>query len=330
MTTLKVGDYVQIKDGIALETGEVISNWAGKITEMYPEYKTCLVELDSITLNSLDDNYLLECVEDGVEPFDYIFEWEDLTISARRDTEKERKLAIERIEAIMMEMADGSDDEYDEDEQTKWVEEFHESKYFETLNEYQKQNAGFIADTFMHYMYNYEYVSPEGWDAHNVKSVCVHIVPSKVTAEIELFENYADVLLQFFKFLDEKGYITASEEIQKAVKETKDEIPKKASNPSNWGMAKSFMMGAQDAGVDFSDEQELNSFLENYDQQLQAELDKYTSSENPLPIKEDPFRKIGRNDKITVKYSDETILENIKFKKVKQDLLDGKCELMKK
>jgi len=38
--------------------------------------------------------------------------------------------------------------------------------------------------------------------------------------------------------------------------------------------------------------------------------------------------KIGRNEKITVKYLDGRIEENIKFKKVKDDLLNGLCELI--
>jgi len=38
--------------------------------------------------------------------------------------------------------------------------------------------------------------------------------------------------------------------------------------------------------------------------------------------------KIGRNEKVTVKYLDGRIEENIKFKKVKNDLLNGFCELV--
>jgi len=38
--------------------------------------------------------------------------------------------------------------------------------------------------------------------------------------------------------------------------------------------------------------------------------------------------KIGRNEKVTVKYVDGEIKEAIKFKKVKDDLLNGFCELV--
>ncbi len=38
--------------------------------------------------------------------------------------------------------------------------------------------------------------------------------------------------------------------------------------------------------------------------------------------------KIGRNDKVTVKYVDGRVEKSIKFKKVKDDLLNGLCDLV--
>ena len=41
-----------------------------------------------------------------------------------------------------------------------------------------------------------------------------------------------------------------------------------------------------------------------------------------------PERKIGRNEKVTVKYSNGTVKENIKYKHVLKDLEEGKCEIV--
>ncbi len=49
-----------------------------------------------------------------------------------------------------------------------------------------------------------------------------------------------------------------------------------------------------------------------------------------IPLIPDPFYKIGRNQKIVVKYKDGRIMENIKFKKVESDLRNGFCDLIKK
>ena len=66
----------------------------------------------------------------------------------------------------------------------------------------------------------------------------------------------------------------------------------------------------------------------NYNRSLikQRELDKNI----PRPVRKNPYEGIGRNQKITVRYNDGRIIENIKFKKVQQDLEDGQCELIQK
>lgn len=322
----KTGDYVKVKEGTKLESGEKISNWAGQVLEIYREQETCRIELDSLTLNILDDKYILECIQEGAEPYEYIFEWKDLIKSERRDTEKERAIARERIKTKLIELDEEYEPDYDESQQEKWIEEFQKSEYFERLNEYRKENAGFIADTFMSYMYNYEYVVPNGWNATNVEEVCLNIIPRKVIAEIELFENYGEVLIKFLEFLEGAGHIGESSELRKRVNEIKEEIPKEASNPSNWGMAKTFMMGAQEAGYDISDEKEINTFMNIYNQQIRSNIE----NEPKRSIKETPKKKIGRNEKITVRYTDGTIKENIKYKIVQQDLLTGKCKIIKK
>jgi preprotein translocase subunit SecA len=104
----------------------------------------------------------------------------------------------------------------------------------------------------------------------------------------------------------------------------KNKIPIVASDPSNWGMAKSMMMRATQSGYDVNNQQDLNNFMLDYNQQTLANM--------PIrkQIRENPYKKIGRNDKISVKYSDGALKENVKFKTVEQDLIDAKCELIVK
>jgi hypothetical protein len=62
------------------------------------------------------------------------------------------------------------------------------------------------------------------------------------------------------------------------------------------------------------------------------EEDMYLPSSKPLQptfYQASPFDKIGRNDKVTVKYKDGTLQTDVKFKKVEDDLKSGKCELVK-
>jgi hypothetical protein len=204
-----------------------------------------------------------------------------------------------------------------------WDDEFVESAFYDALSEAQKESAGFTVNSFINYMSDYVCESPKDWNKSHVQSVCLEWIPKKVTAEIEFFEHFGDVLIQFFNFLDEKQYIKNAKTLQKAVEEIKNRIPIVASNPNNWGMAKSMMMGARQSGYDINNEGDINNYMMNYREQALSRV-----LENK-PVKENLYKKIGRNDKISVKYSDGTLKENVKFKVVEQDLLNDKCELIK-
>ena len=98
---LKEGDFVKIKDGIELETGEYTQNWAGEIIDIQQENHItyCLVHLDAITINELSDEYIQDSVINEVKANEYNFEESDLLPSDRRDTEQERATALKGLGA---------------------------------------------------------------------------------------------------------------------------------------------------------------------------------------------------------------------------------------
>ncbi len=112
----------------------------------------------------------------------------------------------------------------------------------------------------------------------------------------------------------------------------KDKIPKWEADSDNWGPAKTIMMGAIEAGVDMDDTDAINKYMHEYNSKLTGNLfgGPFNNSyrDYPKPIPPSPFRNIGRNDKISVKYTDGKIMEGVKFKKVQKDLESGACELM--
>ena len=55
----------------------------------------------------------------------------------------------------------------------------------------------------------------------------------------------------------------------------------------------------------------------------------FEEEESEEKIDKSIFKNIGRNDKVTVEYINGKVFENIKFKKVKDDLLEGFCKLIK-
>lgn len=73
--------------------------------------------------------------------------------------------------------------------------------------------------------------------------------------------------------------------------------------------------------LDSADLQELQSLLEQFKQSEIFEEEEEEAPKIALP-------KIGRNEKVTVRYIDGTLKKGIKYKKVIKDLEQGKCELI--
>jgi len=143
----------------------------------------------------------------------------------------------------------------------KWYELFSNSKHFERLTPEQKKEAEFIITSVAQYMYSYDLLSPEEWDECSLEDCCANLLPRKVTADESFFRSVAPVLFAFFTFAGEEGLLKDSSALAKKVEQAHERIKRNAANPEYWGMAKSFLMAAKNAGVDIENEQELNGFV---------------------------------------------------------------------
>lgn len=315
---------MKVKSGIIHPKLKIaIDDWQGRVREVYK--KVVDVELDSITLNTLKPE--VKEYYDGVGEYPHIvpIPKKDLELAEKRDEFEEVEKAQDRLSELL---------DRDSDEPSyrklvrKWIRHFQRSEYFWEMSKEERYNSDFILETFSDYMYRYEGKAPRQWDVHSLTEVCVYWVPTKITAKRETFEAYGEVLLMFFKFLEERKY-KESKALYDTVLEIKDEIVEKSEDKSNWGVAKSFMMGAVNAGVDVENKEEIDAYLLQ-EQVKQLSKLKTNAPNQRLKInpKDDPFRGIERNQKIAVEYEDGRKVESIKFKRVEQDLREGKCRLI--
>ena len=322
---MKEGDFVKVKKGVKLTTGLVVDHWQGRIEQIDYEYNMCLIMLDSKSIDQLSDEYLYEHISNMYEddPFYCNFEITELEFGERRDTDEEMKKSLDRL----VERVTRIEEEVRNDTEklkNNWFEEFQKSEHFELMTEFQREQSGFVIVTFMDFMRNYEYRNPKDWDKESIESVCLEIVPGKITDSIEFFEVYGDVLISFLAFLGSKKYIKNSKKLINKVQKIKHLIPIEAGDTDNWGMAKSLMMDASDSGIDLSDEAQINDFLNS----LIMETPNDQRETKIVPFRPDPFKHLGRNQKINVKYTTGKIVNDIKFKKVEADLRSGLCELL--
>ena len=132
-TKLKVGDTVRVKKGTKdPDYGFDIGNWHGRIAEIDSQNSLGLIELDSITLSEIPDEYFKKCEVDGVAWDKLYLDLGDIEKAEKRGTEKALAGKREEIEhrhrwdyfgesgEIINQALDGFDDDYDSEADQKW------------------------------------------------------------------------------------------------------------------------------------------------------------------------------------------------------------------
>ena len=169
----------------------------------------------------------------------------------------------------------------------EWVAEFSRSKHFDQLSEDQKQESEFIMETFSEFMYSHHGLSPHKWNAEELEKCCLETLPRKVSTDEIYFQSIAPVLCAFFAFAEERNLLKNAATLAKRVRAIDKQIVKNASDPEHWGISKSLVRAAEDAGVDVMDEDKLHQFITRY------------NAATPPEPKVEPVhvnQKIGRNE----------------------------------
>jgi hypothetical protein len=187
-----------------------------------------------------------------------------------------------------------SDEKLDEicDRVYGWFVEFIKSQYYEKLTEEQKEESEFVIMSFAEFMYSYHGLPPEEWDEDGLEECCLDTLPRKVSAEESYYISISSVLSAFFGFLGEKSLLKNAQGLRRRVKSIDEQIIKNAIDPKNWGIAKSFTMAARKAGVDITNEKEMEEFMALYNLLILGS--KEYGNLNP-PVKYEKPR-IGRNE----------------------------------
>lgn len=319
------GDFVKVKNGVKYPKIKIdISDWHGRVTEV--DKKTVEVELDSITLKNFNETLLDGYKERGEYPHLVTIPKKDVESSESRDNYKDVEIAQdELIERIDNE--DKSEPKFQKISR-KWVRHFIRSEIYRSMEKRLRLDTDYVIELFTNQMYDYEGKTPPKWTVRSAREVFLNWAPNKITADKEFFESYGEILLKYFDFLEGRKYLK-TKSIQDLLTKVKEEIVVRSQDRSNWGMAKSFMMDAQESGVNIENQRELDEYIMR--QQLKA-LDKLNDKKamdvgREVRVDKRKFKGIWRNQRIKVRYRDGEIKEE-KFKDVEQELLNGTCELI--
>ncbi len=334
----KIGDYVRVKDGVELVglPGYFAKNWQGEVAEIDEDNEMVLLELDAQTIDSFTDEYFRYCINEETDFVEYYFEFSDIepTPVPRRDTDKLLERVLEKANKRYFELDKDyyeEEEEEDDDDEDDVIEglmnQWFESSQFKALSEEVKDKADFGVDVFAQYAFNYEGVNFKDWTADIVKAVCTDSLPRKVSASANDIGFMMDALAAFFDWMHLNQLHPQAEKMRDEARKVKPITVKIASDPSQWGFAKSFVMGAMNAGVDMDDREDVDAYLAQTQLQALSRLPASNSFNQKPVMKESPYKNINSNTKITVRYGDGKLITD-KFKRLEKDLSSGKCKLI--
>lgn len=292
------------------------------------------VQLDSKSLNKLPEEYIQQNLEDFVESSEINMYAEDLIYKGESDTvsDKDYDDALRRIINIEESFLNSRVEELNylnslndfteepdayEQEMNEYISKFAESHHFKKLTKAQKENAEHIAVALTNMLYIELGVEIGEATVNEVKKIIFKNFAETLAYGENFYKACSPVLIKFFEFLLEEELVDDITEIVSFLKKNAKKIVKEGMDESNWLPVKKIGLLALEAGVDITDIDEFADFIESINNEADLQI-----SENEEPLN---FPKIGRNDKITVKYPDGKVLMNVKYKKVMADIEAGKC-----
>jgi hypothetical protein len=115
---------------------------------------------------------------------------------------------------------------------------------------------------------DYNHGGPLRWSPVVVEIFMTDWLARKVRCEPELFERVPDVLRDWVKFAGQRRGVSAAalREAVAAVKAFREEMLEVVNDPETWGLAKTFAMAAQQAGVNLSDPDAAGAFVERHNE----------------------------------------------------------------
>ncbi len=171
------------------------------------------------------------------------------------------------------------------------INKYVETNHFKDLSDVQKDEAEFIIESFSEMMYSYHDLKLHEWDAQTAEECCKYTLVRKISGEYTFYESLVPVLASYFRFLQDQNVINNAEMMSKRLIKIEPSILKKSKDPSNWGLAKGFVMSAKMDGVDILDEEQMNQYImrknqgvfQKRDHQIEKPSTKMKGRERNLP-----------------------------------------------
>ena len=134
------------------------------------------------------------------------------------------------------------------------------------------EDAEDVAQLAIDFGAGYNHGGPLRWSPVVVEIFMTSWLARQVTREPRFFERVPDVLRDWVKYAGRRQGVPAAplREAVAAVNEYREEMLAAVDDPEAWGPAKTFAVAALDAGVDLTDPEQVNRFIQKHDDGLAA------------------------------------------------------------
>lgn len=134
------------------------------------------------------------------------------------------------------------------------------------------EDAEYAVQVAIDFGADYNHGGPLRWSPVVVELFMVDWLPRKISGEAAFFERLPDVLADWVRYAGRRRGVPAAKlcEAVTAVAANRDEMLASAGDPDAWGPAKSFAAAALAAGVDLTDGEQVQRFIDRYNEGLVA------------------------------------------------------------
>lgn len=144
----------------------------------------------------------------------------------------------------------------------EWGGKFINSRFFDNLPEEHQKWVEPVISAFTEMMYSHHGRRPTQWTVKSVEECCTQTIPRKVSIDADFFHAISPVLAAYFGYLYSVGKIRNGTALIRAIRRVEKKIIDNSKNPEHWGMAKSIISVASGSGVDLTDKDALQGFID--------------------------------------------------------------------
>lgn len=132
------------------------------------------------------------------------------------------------------------------------------------------------SELFLDFQFNYIHMNMIAIDAQLIREFLYDFIPERVIVQTEEAPTIIDELKAFWEFVKREFKFDRADTCLRVLnqKNIVKRVEKEMSNPAKFGMTKSIMMPAIEAGLDITDEQAVQQYIMDYNQKMQAEFNK--------------------------------------------------------